>query len=218
MQDGRFKVEHKKLIGDRMRRIWAIAEHIAEYPGQTRYDLSQRFHLSERQVQADLNVLRTDMRLPVIRRSGYRFVDDDGTTSSPGGLRLRDALVLSTLIDRGRGRRDLAGDDLDGLAARLPTTFPPHLRPLAARVLGSKPDGVFRALATAILDGRRVRLEYRHPGGGDRWFGAHPVVEPELLVPYLDGWLLIATCGDRPGVAFLGDAVVAMSPSTEAAV
>jgi hypothetical protein len=61
-------MERKRLVADRFRRIWHIVQDIAETPGKSRKELADKFHLSERQVQADLNIIRTEMHLPLVRR------------------------------------------------------------------------------------------------------------------------------------------------------
>ena len=68
--------DHKRLVAERFRRIWQLVEDIASEPGKSRKELAGQYSLSERQVQADLNVIRREMNLPLVRRQGYRFVTD----------------------------------------------------------------------------------------------------------------------------------------------
>lgn len=68
----------QRLVADRFRRVWALAEEIAANPGQTRRELADRFYVSERQIQADLNIIRADLRLPLVRRQAYRYADEGG--------------------------------------------------------------------------------------------------------------------------------------------
>src|SRR6266567_8325695 len=68
--------DHKRLVAERFRRIWQLVEDIACHPGKSRKELASQFSLSERQVQADLNVIRREMGLPLVRRQGYRFLTD----------------------------------------------------------------------------------------------------------------------------------------------
>lgn len=189
----------RRLVGDRLHRQWAICEDIATRPGQTRADLARTFHLSERQIQADLNQIRADMGLPLIRQGGYRFADEGATSSGPRSLRLRDALVLVQLVVRGRRDRSAPREDVDALVAKLPDLFPPHLRPLAATCLVRR-DAMLLTLAGALLDGASVRLDC--PDWVDRWHGSTPVVRPELLIPHLGGFLLLGECKERPWTVF----------------
>src|SRR3954454_1033024 len=87
-------MERKRLVADRFRRIWHIVEDIAETPGKSRRELADKFHLSERQVQADLNIIRTDMRLPLVRRQGYRFFAEGTPGGGEGCFDLREAQLL----------------------------------------------------------------------------------------------------------------------------
>src|SRR3954454_6106176 len=90
-------MERKRLVADRFRRIWAMVEDIAETPGKSRRELADTFHLSERQVQADLMMIRTDMRLPLVRRQGYRFVAE-GPANGAGTFDLREAQLLVMIL------------------------------------------------------------------------------------------------------------------------
>ena len=87
-------MERRGLIADRFQRIWEVVEYIAREPGQSRKQLAERFSLSERQVQADLNVIRTEMRLPLVRRHGYRFVNEEGGPT--GVLKMQEAQASSS--------------------------------------------------------------------------------------------------------------------------
>src|SRR5215510_1493840 len=68
--------DHRRLVAERFRRIWQLVEDIACSPGKSRKELATQFALSERQVQADLNVIRREMGLPLVRRQGYRFLTE----------------------------------------------------------------------------------------------------------------------------------------------
>src|SRR3954465_11114743 len=63
-------MERKRLVADRLPRIWHIGEDIAETPGKSRRELADKFHLIEGQVQADLNIIRTARGLPLVRLQG----------------------------------------------------------------------------------------------------------------------------------------------------
>ena len=52
-------------MADRFQRIWSIVERIDQMPGLGRRQLSEEFALSERQLQADLEVIRVEMGLPL---------------------------------------------------------------------------------------------------------------------------------------------------------
>ena len=84
---------YERLVAERFRRAWSVAELIATEPGITRQQLSQRFFVSERQIQADLYIVGNEMRLPLGRKSGYRFMDERGEPTN-GGLEFQDAVLL----------------------------------------------------------------------------------------------------------------------------
>jgi predicted DNA-binding transcriptional regulator YafY len=189
-----------RFVADRFRRIWHIAQDIADHPGQSRRELADKFHLSERQVQADLNIIRCDMRLPLIRRQGYRFMDE-APPANDGALTLQEAQLLVSIISRARGDRLIPSGRLDSLVAKLPSLFPPHIAPLAAQTLRAAlagrrgaTDG-FTTLADAMLRGSLAKLHY-----GEvltERLGQETVIRPELLIPYLGHWYVIGEIHGR---------------------
>src|SRR5438105_11212939 len=90
--------DHKRLVAERFRRIWQLVEDVASTPGKSRKDLAAQFSLSERQVQADLNVIRREMNLPLVRRQGYRFLTDTQETGPQ--FSLSEAQLLLMLLRR----------------------------------------------------------------------------------------------------------------------
>src|SRR6202158_5263448 len=90
--------DHKRLVAERFRRIWQLVEDIAGQPGKSRKELAGQFSLSERQVQADLNVIRREMGLPLVRKQGYRFVTDPQDAAPQ--LSLVEALLVLMLLPR----------------------------------------------------------------------------------------------------------------------
>ena len=191
-------MERKRLVADRFRRIWQIVEHIAREPGKSRRELADRFSLSERQVQADLNVIRAEMRLPLVRRQGYRFVNQEG--GPIGVLELQEAQLLLLLVRQAQADRSMPADRLASLIDKLPTLFPPHLQPLIGKMMQGgtsrrRHQQFFETLTRAILNGTEVKLHY--PRGYSSSPIAEPEVKPSLLLPYLDSWYLIGTCKQR---------------------
>lgn len=197
------KHERKRLVADRFRRIWMIVEEVAANPGHSRRELADTFHLSERQVQADLNIIRIDMRLPLIRRQGYRFADEHPATASalPD---LREAQLLVMILRQATRDRSIPRDALSALLDKLPAMFPTHLQPLVQRTLDavtssrSTQQQTFAALGDALLRGVAVKLHYPpgHPTSPNQ---SEPIIVPELLLPYLDGWYVIGAVRQREG-------------------
>src|ERR1041384_90119 len=110
--------DHKRLVAERFRRIWQLVEDIASSPGKSRKELANEFSLSERQVQADLNVIRREMSLPLVRRQGYRVLSDPPAGGPPvfpgGGATAADAAATSGTRPVAAGRSPAI---VDGQAA-----------------------------------------------------------------------------------------------------
>ena len=159
--------DHKRLVAERFRRIWQLVEDIASYPGKSRKELANQFALSERQVQADLNVIRREMNLPLVRRQGYRFLID--TSGTGPQFSLEEAQLLLTVLRRAAHDPSLPMDRLRSLMAKLPYLFPLHLRPLVIKTLEAvvgigprrPPAGnLRRAGRSALLRKSYVKLHY----------------------------------------------------------
>ena len=208
--------DHKRLVAERFRRIWQLVEDIASEPGKSRKELANQFALSERQVQADLNVIRREMGLPLVRRQGYRFLteqEDSGPQFS-----LAEAQLLLMLLRRAATDSSLPGERLRSLMVKLPYLFPLHLRPLVAKTLeaanASEREGrqqeIFAALAEALLRKSYVKLHY--PAGDPISAIQEPIVQPEVLFPYCKSWHLIGNCRQRGRImVFDLDTVVAVT-------
>lgn len=213
--------DHKRLVAERFRRIWQLVEDIAGQPGKSRKELANQFALSERQVQADLNVIRREMGLPLVRRQGYRFLtatDDSGPQFS-----LAEAQLLLMLLRRAALDPSLPVDRLRSLMDKLPFLFPLHLRPLVAKTLvaanqserSGRQQEIFATLAEALLRRSYVKLHY--PAGDPVSAIQDPVVQPEVLFPYCQSWHVIGTCRQRGRMmVFDLDNVVAVSTAVGA--
>ncbi|MFN0071343.1 MAG: helix-turn-helix transcriptional regulator [Chloroflexota bacterium] len=192
----------KHLVADRIRRVWRIVEDIAQEPGKGRKDLADKYSLSERQVQDDLNLIRADMHLPLVRHQGYRF--EAHRTSSTPAFTLREAqLLLLAVRQLGRDRAVLQRE-LTALLRKLPSLFPPHLKPLADRILLSmtplsggrrNDDEIFDLLSEAAV--RKAQVQLHYPTNDVSSPIQEPIVRVELLVPYSESWYLIGQCQQR---------------------
>jgi predicted DNA-binding transcriptional regulator YafY len=208
--------DHPRLVAERFRRIWQLVEDIAGQPGKSRKEMAAQFSLSERQVQADLNVIRREMGLPLVRRQGYRFLID---TQDPGPqFSLAEAQLLLMLLKRAARDSSLPADRMRSLMLKLPYLFPLHLRPLVAKTLeaanAADRDGrqqeIFAVLAEALLRKSYVKLHY--PAGDPISSIQEPIVQPEVLFPYCKSWHLIGTCRQRGRImVFDLDNVVAVT-------
>jgi predicted DNA-binding transcriptional regulator YafY len=208
--------DHRRLVAERFRRIWQLVEEIASQPGKSRKELAAQFALSERQVQADLNVIRREMNLPLVRKQGYRFLTD--TQDSGPQFSLAEAQLLLMLLRRAAHDPSLPVDRLRSLMDKLPFLFPLHLRPLVAKTLeaanasdrGGRQQEIFAALAEALLRKSYVKLHY--PAGDPVSSIQEPIVQPEVLFPYCKSWHLIGRCRQRDRMmVFDLDTVVAVT-------
>jgi|SRR5579859_8075574 len=209
--------DRKRLVAERFRRIWQLVEDIASNPGKSRKELASQFSLSERQVQADLNVIRREMSLPLVRRQGYRFLTDTQATGPQ--FSLAEAQLLLMLLRRAAHDPSLPMDRLRSLMVKLPFLFPLHLRPLVAKTLeaastserGGRQQEIFATLAEALLRRSYVKLHY--PAGDPVSAIQEPIVQPEVLFPYCQSWHLIGRCRQRDQrmMVFDLDSVVAVT-------
>ena len=187
---------------DRLSRIWAIIEHIAEYPGTSRRKLAESYALSERQVQEDLRVIREELNFPLVRRKGYRFsTEGDQATID---FSFSEARALISALRGAAQDRSTPQDPLMSLLAKLPTIFPLHLQPLMRKSLESlgsseqvAEEKVFLALTEALFEKRPVKL---HIASKISASIPNPVVEPQLLMPYMGAWYLVGRCRQKKRV------------------
>ncbi len=205
----------RRFAAERLRRIWQMVEDIAHLPGKSRAQLAREFALSERQIQSDLNVIRTEMALPLVRRQGYRFSSADADAGPP--FSLAEAHLLLVLLRRATRDPAIPSDRLRSLTAKLPYLFPVYLRPLVVKTLesvnaggSSKREATLATLADALLRKRYVKLHYP---AGDPLHALHePVVLPEVLFPHLSSWFVIGHCRQRSRrMIFDLDGVVAVT-------
>ncbi len=195
-------MERDQLAIDRLSRIWAIIEHIAEHPGTSRRKLAESYALSERQVQEDLRVIREELHFPLVRRKGYRFsTEDDQTTVD---FSFSEARALISALRGAAQDRATPQEPLKSLLAKLPTIFPLHLQPLMRKSLESlgspeqvAEERVFLALTEALFEKRPVKLHIASKASASM---PNPVVEPQLLMPYMGSWYLVGRCRQKKRV------------------
>ncbi len=197
-------MERKRLVADRFKRIWSIVEFIAQTPGMTRRELAHHFALSERQLQADLNVIRDEIGLPLTRAHGYRFAGDpsSGEHAATAQFTLRDVHTLFLLVQRALQDSAIPGDAVSEIAAKLHEVFPSPLRPLVRKTLaprdndgfGPSPE-VYARLADALIRHQPVKLRY--PPRNSVGYLTEPIVDPQILMPHKTSWYLIGRCHQR---------------------
>jgi predicted DNA-binding transcriptional regulator YafY len=195
-------VERDQLAIDRLSRIWAIIEHIAENPGTSRRRLAERYALSERQVQEDLRVIREELRFPLIRRKGYRFsaIEDRVVLD----FSFSEARALISALKVAAQDRTVPQEPLRSLLSKLPAVFPLHLQPLIRKSLESlgnpEPDleeKLFLIITEALFEKRPVRLHLSPRAMASL---PDPIIDPQLLMPYLGAWYLVGRCRQKKRV------------------
>ncbi len=210
--------ERKRLDAERFRRIWQLVEDLARSPGKSRRQLAGQYALSERQIQADLNVIRYEMGLPLVRRQGYRFLGE--TQEANANFTLAEAQLLLMLLRRASRDPSMPSDRLRALMEKLPSLFPLHLRPLVTKTMEAanqervgRQQEIFTALADALLRKTYVKLHY--PVGEPASSILEPIVQPEVLLPYQSSWYVIGPCRQRRRVmVFDLDSVVAVTQAS----
>lgn len=208
-------MKRRRLIPERFKRIWGLAEFIDSHPGATRGELARKFAISERQLQADLRVIRRDMGLPLTRAKGYRF----GPNAALGtAMTLGDVHTLFVLMERAARDPLVVKDDVAETAERLVDAFPPHLQPLAGHTLTTRPGpgeapapALLASLTQALVKKQAVKLRFA-PGKG-MGYPVEPIVAPEALLPYQDDWYLVGVCEQQQRLAMVSlDGLRAVTP------
>ncbi len=194
----------RRLIPDRFKRIWALAEYVTAHPGVTRSALAQRFTVSERQLQADLTVMRRDLGLPLSRSHGYRI----GSGSSDASvLTMRDIHTLYVVMDRASRDSSIRAEDVLSTASRIVDAFPAYLQRLARATLPSESEtlGLTPALAAGLIGAimKKDAVKLRFASSPSAGYPIEAVMTPEILLPYRETWYLIGRSGRQQRLVML---------------
>jgi proteasome accessory factor C len=185
--------------GDRLRRLLAILPWLAEHPGSTVDEISDRFGTDPKQLLEDLNVVWMVGIPPYTPDQLIDLeIDDDRVTVNLGSyfrrpLRLTPAQAVA-LVAAGQSLVSVPGTDPEGPLARGLAKLADALQvdPAEAMAvhLGDAASATVERLRSAIRDGRRVRLDYYSFGRdvrGERDVDPHRVWA-EGGSWYLSGW------------------------------
>ncbi len=189
----------------RISRILELVQIINARPGRyRRRDLAERFEVSERMIQKDLDVIRNGLKLALGRSAeGYRF--EDVPKLPAVGFSFAEAVSLLLAVEAGRRNTGIGSADLDSAVERLRGLFPPEFARRMSEL--SKSNGVGRPvsgehrpqmlalLQRAILEGRKVRIRYCTSSRGGQ--ESVRVVHPYHLLSYVRSWHLVAHCERR---------------------
>jgi len=184
---------------DRFQRIWALVERIDREPGLGRRQLAEEFSLSERQLQADLIVIRDEMGLPLRRSNGYRFAP---RPSGAHELGQQDAILLARLAQAAGEESGIPRPVLEEMMPRLAGAFPARFQPFARAVLSPlATDGSYHApdillaLVESLIRGNVTRVRLATPGAAGSY--QELTITPQLVVPYGESWYLVGYCYER---------------------
>lgn len=184
----------------RTSRILELIQMIAAAPKRyLRRNLAERFEVSERMIQKDLEVIRHGLRLSLAHSpDGYYFEE---TPRLPAlQYTLSEALALLLAVQAARQMSGIGSVELAAAAARLEALFPAEFAPLLRQVAAPQARTAQRdhrqemliLLNLALAQNRKVRMVYetrsREGELNER------VVRPYHLMPYVRSWQLIAYC------------------------
>jgi len=190
----------------RVARILEMISLIAARPNRfRRRDLAQRFEITERMIQKDLDVIRNGLKLELApSQEGYHFVETPRLSDI--AFSFPEALALVLAIQTARCNSGIRSVELEAAVSRLEALFPPqftsHIRRLGLNerrpVTGKNRRKMITLLHRALLEGSKVRMLYKSSSRG----GAETerTVYPYYIMPYVRSWHLIAHCELREKV------------------
>lgn len=190
----------------RVARILEIIQYIATRPGWwKRKTLAERYELSERQIQKDLDIIRHRLGLPLIHDgTGYTFERIPKLPSVQ--YTFPEALSLLLAMQSAQEVSGIGSPDLAAAIARLQSIFPPEFSALIAQInrqstlptQRTKRHQTLILLHRALLDQRKARIVYRTQSRGGEL--NERVIRPYHIMPYVRSWQLIAYCEKRQDV------------------
>lgn len=190
----------------RTSRILEIVQIVATAPQRyLRRDLAQRFEISERMIQKDLEIIRHGLKLPLWHSpKGYYFEEVPRLPALQ--YTFAEALALLLAVQAARQVSGVSSAELAAAVARLEALFPPEFTPLLRQAVGRPVITAQREhrqqmlilLNRALLEGRKVRLIYETRSRGGEV--SERVIRPYHIMPYVRSWQLVAYCERREAV------------------
>jgi predicted DNA-binding transcriptional regulator YafY len=190
----------------RTSRILEIVQMIAIAPRRyLRRDLAERFEISERMIQKDLDVIRHGLKLPLHHcRDGYYLEDVPRLPALQYSF--PEALALLLAVQAARQVSGVGSSELAAAVARLEALFPVEFMPFLQQMVRQPVVTISRehrqqmlmVLNRALLERRKLRIVYetRSRGGAV----SERVVRPYHVMPYVRSWQLIAHCELRDAI------------------
>jgi predicted DNA-binding transcriptional regulator YafY len=196
LPDGAPRLEETKRIARVLRIIQLIGSHPRQW---SRARLADEFEVSHRTIDNDLQLIRHGLLYDLKRnRDGYYLVNSPPTPALHLAIPETLALVLAAQLAGDSGAVDpstIAGA-LAHLESILPPSIVPYLRQMnAAR---NRPafgpiharGGLLAMLEQAIIDGRKVAINYRSASRNGEV--TQRTIAPYHLLPYERSWQVIA--------------------------
>ena len=187
----------------RTSRILELVQIIATAPQRyLRRDLADRFDLSERMIQKDLDVVRHGLKLSLLHSpEGYYFAEVPRLPALQ--YTFSEALALLLAVQAARQVSGVGSAELAAAVARLEALFPPEFIPLLRQVVSPPVTTAQREhrqqmlmlLNRALIEGRKVNMIYETRSRGGQV--SERVVHPYHIMPYVRSWQLIAHCERR---------------------
>jgi proteasome accessory factor C len=191
--------------GDRLRRLLALLPWLADHPGSTVTEISERFGISPTQLLDDLNVVWMVGIPPYTPDQLIDLeIEDDRVTVNLGSyfrrpLRLTPDQALA-LVAAGQSLVSVPGTDPEGPLARGLAKLADALQldpgQAMAVHLGDAATATLERLRTAIRDGRQVRIDYYSFGRDER---SERDVDPHRVWAEGGSWYLAGHCHKAEG-------------------
>jgi predicted DNA-binding transcriptional regulator YafY len=190
----------------RVARVLEIIQYIAARPGWwKRKTLAERYELSERQIQKDLDIIRHRLGLSLLHDGvGYSF---ERIPHLPVvQYTFSEALALLMAAQAAQQVSGVGSSDLAAAIARLQSIFPVEFSGMISQITSQTAQPgqrkhrqqILLNLNRALLEQRKARLVYRTQSRGGEM--NERVVRPYHIMPYVRSWQLIAYCERRQEV------------------
>ena len=194
IQSSGYRLEETKRIA----RVLEIVQMIAVAPHcYSRRDLAERFEISERMIQKDLDVVRHGLKLSLLH-DGRRYFFERLPHLPTTTYSFAEALALLTAARAAQAFPGVNSAELSAAIARLEAVFPNELRPyvkqgtekLPTRAAANHRQDMLAVLHRALIERRQVKIIYAT--GSRAGKVSERIVEPYHILPYGRSWQLIA--------------------------
>lgn len=190
----------------RTARVLDVIQQIAIAPHRwRRRRLAEKYEVSERQIQKDLEIIRHGLRLPLCRDGdGYYF--EHMPRLPTVSYTFSEAMALLLAARAAQAAPGINSAELAAAIARLESLFPADFAPLLRQATDRLPKSasaphrqdMLALLHRALVERRQVRIVYATGSRGGEV--NERVVEPYHIMPYVRSWQLVAFCHKRQAV------------------